>query len=394
MGKGKGGPKGPLRTDAPTRASSVPTTKLAAAKKFETFVPAACNKDALRSAQDMADGRDCEPGVLVLHGPVGVGKSHLLHAIGHLALQKHPNWVVECWRAHSFMAYLGGTSRKDAAEDGAAAERMRSSLHSIDVLLFDDAHLVIQGNKPRMQEELRRLVDFFLDQGGRLVLASKWHPNEFPHHSDEDLRARLASCLNVPLHIPRRGASVRILGQMVQNTRPGLRLKPEIVECILDQASAMPNWEGNCRQLEGSVCSVLQATKANGWKVTKKLVRGTLRVPPAAHRPIALEDIHAEVADFYQVSVSSVRSKRRTKALVRTRHMGMYLARQLTNCSYADIANAWGKRHHTTVKNAYDSIDALVKRDRKVADEARRLKARIKARASQHKPPLPLGSAA
>ena len=391
----KTGMKGPLRTDGSSRASSVPTTKLALAKKFEMFVSAACNRAALRSAKDMADGRDCEPEVLVLHGPVGVGKTHLLHAIGHLAQRMHPDWVVEFWRAHSFMTYLGRAFREGAAAGGAAAERMRRSLGAIDLLLFDDAHLIVQGNKPPiMQEELRRLVDFVLEQGGRLVLASKWHPNEFPHDSDEDLRARLANCLNVPLRIPGRRASIRILGQMVKNMRPSLRLKPEILECILDESSSMPGWEGNCRQLEGSVRSVLQAAKTNGWKVTKKLVRGTLRVSPAVQRPIALEDIHAEVADFYQVSVDNVRSKRRTKALVRIRHMGMYLARQLTNCSYADIAHAWGNRHHTTVKNAYDSIDKLVKRDRKVAEEARRLKARIKARASRPRPPQPLGSAA
>ena len=385
---------GPLRAGAPSRASSVPTTKLAAAKTFEIFVPSGCNKAALKSAQDMADGRDCEPGILVLHGPVGVGKTHLLCAIGHLALQMHPNRVVECWRAHSFMTYLGGAFRKSAAEGGAAAERLRQSLRSIDVLLFDDAHLIVQGNKPRMQEELRRLVDVVLEQGGRMVLASKWHPNEFPHHSDEDLRARLASCLNVRLHIPGRDASARILAQMVENMRAGLCLRPEIVECILDESSSMPGWEGNCRQLEGSVRSVLQAAKANGWKVTKKLVRGALRVSPAAHRPIALDDIHAEIAHYYQVSSGDVRSKRKTQALVRARHMGMYLARQLTNCSYADIANAWGNRHHTTVKSAYDRMDALVKKDRNAADEARRLQVRIKARASQDKPPQLLDSAA
>lgn len=385
--------KGPLRADAPSRMSSVPATKLVAAKTFDTFVPAACNKVALQSAQDMADGGDPEQNVLVLHGPVGVGKTHLLCAIGHLARQMHPDWVVECWRAHSFMTYLGEAFRKSPAEGGAATERVRRSLRSIDLLLFDDAHLIVQGNKPRMQEELRRLVDVVLDQGGRMVLTSKWHPNEFPRNSDQDLRGRLASFLNVRLRIPGRSARVRIVAQMMKNRHPGLRLGPGIVDSILDESSSMPGWEGNCRQLEGSVRSVLQAAKANqaakenGWKLTKKLIRSVLRIAPAARRPIAPDDIHAEVADYYQVSVSEVRSKRRTKTLVRARHMGMYLARKLTNCSYADIANSWGNRHHTTVKSACDRMDALVKSDRNMAHQVRRLQARIKARASQPKPP-------
>lgn len=387
--------KGPQRTGAPNGASSVPSSKLDAAKTFENFVPAACNKAALQSAKDMADGRDCEPGVLVLHGPVGVGKTHLLLAVGNRVSQIHPDWTVAHWRAHSFMAYLDGAFREGPAEGGVAVERLQRSLRSIDVLLLDDVHLIIQGSpKPRMQEELRRLVDAALDQGPRVVLASKWHPNEFPRNSDEDLRARLASCLNVRIGPPGWDASLRILAQMAKRLWSGPPLSADVVECILGEVASGRGREHDNRQLDGALRTVLAAAKAKGRrKVTKKLVREALRPPvapprPILLRPIAQEDIQAAVADYYQVSVADLRSKRRTKALTRSRHMGMHLARKLTDCSYVEIGKAWGNRHHTTVKNACDRIDHFIKAHRSAANECRELTARIMARANKPQPPL------
>ena len=384
---------GPQRTGAANGAPSAPAGKLDSAKTFENFVPAACNRAALQSAKDMADGRDCEPGVLVLHGPVGGGKTHLLVAVGNRVSQTHPDWTVAYWRAPLFAAYLSAAFRKGAAEGDAAVEELHRSLRSFDVLLFDDAHLIVQGPpKPRVQEELRRLIDASLEQGVRVVLASKWHPNEFPRNSDEDLRARLASCLNVRLGLPGPDAGPRILAQMAQRLWSGPPLGADVVECVLGEAASMRGWEPNCRQLEGALRTVLVAAKAKGRrKVTKKLVREALRPPgpPVPLRPISLEDVQAAVADYYQqVLAADMRSKRRTKRLTYIRHMGMCLARKLTNCSYVEIGKAWGNRHHTTVKSACDRIDRLVKTDRSVANECLELTARIKAWANKPQPPL------
>ena len=383
--------KGPQRTGALHDASSVPASKLNSAKTFANFMPAACNRAALQSAQAMADGGDCEPGVLVLHGPVGVGKSHLLLAVGNRVSQTHPDWTVVYWRAHSFIIYLSAAFRKSAAEGGAAVERLQRSLRSIDVLLFDDVHLIVQGSpKPRMQEELRRLIDAALDQGPRVMLASKWHPNQFPRNADEDLRARLASCLNVRLDLPGPAASLRILDQMAKDQMAKCRWSGLPLEaCVLGEVASLCGRERDCRQLEGALRTVFAAAKAKGRrKVTKKLVREILRPPVAALRPISLEDVQAEVTGYYQVSVADMRSKRRTKTLVRIRHMGMHLARKLTKCSYVEIGKAWGNRHHTTVKSACDRIDRLVRTDGSAANEHRELTARIKARANKPQPPL------
>ena len=383
--------KGPQRTGALHDASSVPASKLNSAKTFANFMPAACNRAALQSAQAMADGGDCEPGVLVLHGPVGVGKSHLLLAVGNRVSQTHPDWTVVYWRAHSFITYLSAAFRKSAAEGGAAVERLQRSLRSIDVLLFDDVHLIVQGPpKPRMQEELRRLIDAALDQGPRVMLASKWHPNQFPRNADEDLRARLASCLNVRLDLPGPAASLRILDQMAKDQMAKCRWSGLPLEaCVLGEVASLCGREHDCRQLEGALRTVFAAAKAKKGrrKVTKKLVREILRPPVAALRPISLEDVQAEVVDYYQVSVADMRSKRRMKTLVRIRHIGMHLARKLTNCSYFEIGKAWGNRHHTTVKSACDRICRLIKTDGSAANECRELTARIKARANKPPPP-------
>lgn len=435
---------GPLRTGAANGAPSAPAGKLDSAKTFENFVPAACNRAALQSAKDMADGRDCEPGVLVLHGPVGGGKTHLLVAVGNRVSQTHAalgpqrtgapsgassvpaskldsaktfenfasaacnkaalqsakdmadgrdcetDRTVAYWRAPLFAAYLSAALRKGAAEGDAAVEELHRFLRSIDVLLFDDAHLIVQGPpKPRVQEELRSLIDAALEQGVRVVLTSKWHPNEFPRNSDEDLRARLASCLNVRLGLPGPDASLRILAQMAQRLWSGPPLGADVVECVLGEAASMRGWEPNCRQLEGALRTVLVAAKAKGRrKVTKKLVREALRSPVAPLRPISLEDVQAAVDSYQEFSVADMRSKRRTKALTRIRHMSMYLAWKLTNCSYVEIGKAWGNRHHTTVKSACDRIDRLVKTDRSVANECRELTIRIKAWANKPQPPL------
>ena len=383
--------KGPQRTGALHDASSVSASKLKSAKTFANFMPAACNRAALQSAQAMADEGDCEPGVLVLHGPMGVGKSHLLLAVGNRVSQTHPDWTVVYWRAHSFIIYLSTAFRKSAAEGGAAVERLQRSLRSINVLLFDDVHLIVQGPpKPRMQEELRRLIDAALDQGPRVMLASKWHPNQFPRNADEDLRARLASCLNVRLDRPGPAASLRILEQMAKDQMAKRRWSGLPLEaCVLGEVASLCGRERNCRQLEGALRTVFAAAKANGRrKVTKKLVREALRPPVAALRPISLEDVQAEVANYYQVSVADMRSKRRTKTLVRIRHMGLHLARKLTNCSYFEIGKAWGNRHHTTVKSACDRICRFIKTNRIAANEHRELTARIKARANKPQPPL------
>ena len=311
---------------------------------FSTFIVGQSNRLAQAGCLAVAEnpGRAYNP--LFIYGGVGLGKTHLLHAIGNRVNgdEKRGLYV----SAERFTNDMINSIRTQTTEE------FRAKYRTIDVLLVDDVQFLV--NKERTQEEFFHTFNDLYHDNRQIVLSSDRPPKAFVSF-EERLRSRFEWGLIADIQPPDLETRMAILGAKADAL--GVRLPGEVVEFIAQQV------QSNIRELEGALNRVLALARSLGYPLTVQTAERALSDMMRPPREVTIDDIQAVVSAYYGMRVSDLTGRRRTRNIVTARHVTMYLARELTRMSLPQIGQALGGRDHTTVMHGRDKIAALFEKD-------------------------------
>ena len=338
----------------------IPSSPLNGKYTFATFVVASCNRFAHAAAQAVAEAPGQTYNPLYLYGGVGLGKTHLIQALGHAIKHTNPKLQVAYLSLERFMNELINAIRYGYDKTQVFRERYRS----IDVLLIDDVQFI--AGKERTQEEFFHTFNALYDGQKQIVLTSDCPPREIPE-IEERLHSRFEWGLIADIEPPDLETKVAIL-----------RRKAELQSVDLPDDLALflaGNSKHNIRELEGSLVRVLAMASLRGLPVSKALAQEAMRSVSRSgeENPISIARIQKAVADYYKISVDNLRSRSNVRTVLVPRQVAMYLCKQLTKKSYPEIARQFGGKHHTTVIHSVEKINRLIDSDRELDNLIRRL---------------------
>jgi chromosomal replication initiator protein len=310
---------------------------------FENFVVGNSNQFAHAAARAVADRPSSSYNPLFLYGGVGLGKTHLLHAVGHQILAQHPHLRVLYLPAEQFVNELINSIRFDRMP--AFRERYRT----IDALLIDDVQFI--ANKERTQEEFFHTFNTLYTSQKQIILSSDSSPKDIPT-LEERLRSRFQWGLIADIQPPDLETKVAILRKKADFE--GTNLPNEVAEFVAQQVKS------NIRELEGMLNRVIAFSSLTGKPLSLELARETLRdiLPHEGRKPTAAE-ITKSVARHYGLKVVEIKSKNNSKQISFPRQVAMYLCKRLTDLSYPEIGKQFNDKHHSTVMYSVDKIQQL-----------------------------------
>ena len=316
---------------------------------FETFVVGSSNQFAQAACLAVAEHPAAAYNPLFIYGGVGLGKTHLLHAIGHRLSQSHPQVRIEYLSSEKFTNELIGAIRYDRTQE------FRQRYRTIDLLLIDDVQFL--SGKERTQEEFFHTFNDLHESRRQIVLSSDRSPKEIPE-VEERLRSRFEWGLIADIQPPDFETRVAILKKKAELDR--LPLPDDVAFFIATKVKS------NIRELEGSLVRIRAFCNLSGRTLSLDLAQEVLaNIWGADERRVTVEDVQRRVAEVFKVKPQDLRAKTRTRAVAFPRQVAMYLGRQLTSESYADIGRAFGGKDHTTVLHAVHKIEALLQEDPK-----------------------------
>jgi chromosomal replication initiator protein len=316
---------------------------------FEKFVVGNCNQFAHAASQGAAEmpGKTYNP--LFLYGGVGLGKTHLMHAIGHSIKERNRHLRVAYITSEKFMNELINAIRYDKTP------AFRDKYRSIDVLLMDDVQFM--AGKERTQEEFFHTFNTLHNDQKQIVISSDCPPREIPT-LEERLHSRFEWGLIADIEPPDLETKVAILKRKAD--MDGIHLPDEIAIFIASKIKS------NVRELEGSLVRLVAISSLRGVPISKMLAQDAMKNIIDSERPegLTIERIARMVASHYKMTVEELKSKNNSRAVAVPRQVAMYLCKRLTKASYPEIGRELGGKHHTTVMHSYDKIDTLQREDR------------------------------
>lgn len=331
-------PEPPARR--PVRRSRHEPAMLNPKYTFENFVVGSSNQFAHAGCLAVAEQLSRAYNPLFIYGGVGLGKTHLLHAIGHLVLRRNGRLRLSYVSSEKFTNDLINAIRFDSTGE------FRSRYRSLDLLLIDDIQFI--AGKERTQEEFFHTFNELYDSAKQIVISSDSLPREIPT-LEERLRSRFEWGLIADIQPPDLETKAAILRKKAQ--AEGTRLPDEVSLFIAK------NVQSNIRELEGSLVRLIAYASLTGREITLELAQETLKELNAERaKVITLPAIQRAVADFYRVKVEDLKSKERNRGVVLPRQVAMYLSRTLTASSLPAIGEAFGGKDHTTVIHSCEKI--------------------------------------
>ncbi len=325
--------------------------------RFDNFVLGKSNELGFAAAQQVAQDPGKVYNPLLLYGGTGLGKTHLLHAVGHALAERDRDRNVVYLHSEKFVSEMIQALRRASIDDFKARYR------SVDALLIDDIQFF--AGKDRSQEEFFHTFNALLESRQQIILTCDRYPKEV-EGIEARLRSRFGWGLSVPIEPPDFETRVAIL--MKKAAESGLELDEAVAMLIARRMRS------NVRDLEGALNSLLANARFTGRSIDEDYTREVLRDVLAVHdRQITLENIQKVVAAFYQLRVADLLSKRRTRNIARPRQMAMFLAKSLTQHSLPEIGDAFGGRDHTTVLHACRKIESLCETDARYREDRARL---------------------
>jgi chromosomal replication initiator protein len=334
---------------APPPLPPAPPPDLDPRYSFETFVVGSSNQFAQAACLAVAESPAKAYNPLFIYGGVGLGKTHLLQAIGHRLAHSHPHLRIQYLSSEKFTNDLIAAIRHDKTPE------FRQRYRTIDLLLIDDIQFL--SGKERTQEEFFHTYNDLYPRR-QIVLSSDRSPKEIPD-LEERLRSRFLQAMSADIQPPEFETRVAILKKKAELDR--VALPDDVAYFIANRVKS------NIRELEGSLVRIRAFCNLTGRPLTLDLAQEVLaNIWGAEEHLVTLDDILRRVADVFHVKPQDLRAKTRTKAVAFPRQVAMYLARQLTSDSYADIGRGFGGKDHTTVLHAVNKIDALLQQDVKL----------------------------
>lgn len=351
-----GGPSLLPETDSATLPDWLTGSRLDSRYTFEHFVTGKSNQFAFAAAQGVANAVQAGTPAFnpfFLHGGVGLGKTHLMNAIGHAVARAKPNTTILYLSAEQFM-YKFIRALKDKS-----TLNFKELFRSVDILMIDDIQFI--AGKDSTQEEFFHTFNALIQEGKQIVLTADRSPHELANIEDR-LKSRLGSGLTIEVHAPEEETRLAILQTKAESL--SFEVPPAVLSLLAQHIAS------NVRELEGALNRIVAYARLTGETLTPDTAREQLRDLFRVYtRVITIDDIQQKVATQFNVRVSDMHSPRRAREVARPRQVAMYLSKQLTNRSYPDIGRAFGGRDHTTVIHACETIVSLMPRDAQLAEQ-------------------------
>ncbi len=307
---------------------------------FETFVTGKANQLARAASIQVAHNPGTSYNPMFLYGGVGLGKTHLIHAIGNHLLKEKPNARIRYIHAEQYVSDVVRAYQQKAFD------RFKRYYHSLDLLLIDDIQFF--SGKSRTQEEFFYAFEALLSNKAQVIITSDTYPKEMAG-IDDRLISRFDSGLTVAIEPPELEMRVAILMKKAQSE--GIPMSEDVAFFVAKHLRS------NVRELEGALRKILAFVRFHGKEVTIDVARVALKdLLSIQNRQISVENIQKAVADFYSIKVADMYSKKRPANIARPRQIAMFMAKELTQKSLPEIGELFGGRDHTTVLHAVRKI--------------------------------------
>jgi len=317
-------------------------SKLNPVLTFDNFVTGKANQLARAAAIQVADNPGISYNPLFLYGGVGLGKTHLIHAIGNQLLMDKAGARIRYIHAEQYVSDVVKAYQRKAFDD------FKRYYHSLDLLLIDDIQFF--SGKSRTQEEFFYAFEALVANKAQVIITSDTYPKEISG-IDDRLISRFDSGLTVAIEPPELEMRVAILMRKAQSE--GVNLNEDVAFFVAKHLRS------NVRELEGALRKILAYSKFHGREISIELTKEALKdLLTVQNRQISVENIQKTVADFYSIKVADMYSKKRPANIARPRQIAMYLAKELTQKSLPEIGELFGGRDHTTVLHAVRKISA------------------------------------
>ena len=320
---------------------------------FDTFVEGKSNQLAKAASSQVAENPGGSYNPLFLYGGVGLGKTHLMHAVGNEIVKRNPGAKVAYLRSERFVADMVKALQLNAIND------FKRFYRSLDALLIDDIQFF--AGKERSQEEFFHTFNALLEGGQQVILTCDRFPKEIVN-MEERLKSRFGWGLTVMVEPPELETRVAIIMKKAEQAR--VHISNEAAFFIAQKIRS------NVRELEGALKLVIANSHFTGQEITPAFIRESLKDLLALHeKQVSIDNIQRTVAEYYKMKVADLHSKRRTRTITRPRQMAMALAKELTSHSLPEIGDAFGGRDHTTVLHACKKIEELQEADANIRED-------------------------
>lgn len=347
-------PAAPIRTGD----DELPGAPLDARFTFDSFVVGKPNELAHAAARRVAEGGPVSFNPLFLYGGVGLGKTHLMHAIAHELYTRRPDMRVLYLSAEQFMYRFVQALRDRQIMD------FKGMFRSVDVLMVDDVQFI--AGKDSTQEEFFHTFNALVDQGKQIVISADRAPGEIKD-LEERIRSRLQCGLVVDLHPTDYELRLGILQTKTEAYRvqySGLKMADGVLEFLAHRITT------NVRVLEGALTRLFAFASLVGKEITLDLVQECLTdILRASDRKVTIEEIQRKVAEHYNVRLSDMIGPKRLRTIARPRQVAMYLSKQLTTRSLPEIGRRFGGRDHTTIMHGIRKIEELMVSDHQLTED-------------------------
>lgn len=320
---------------------------------FDNFIEGKSNQLAKAASLQVVENPAGSYNPLFLYGGVGLGKTHLMHAVGNQILKNNPASRIVYLHSERFVSHMIKALQHNSIDD------FKHFYRSLDVLLIDDIQFF--AGKERSQEEFFHTFNALLEGGRQIILSCDRYPKEIDG-LEERLKSRFGWGLPVCIEPPELETRVAILHKKAEEF--GIELPNEVAFFIAKRIRS------NIRELEGSLRRVMATANFTGKPVTLEFAKDTLRDLIALHdRLVTIENIQKTVAEYYKIRISDLHSNSRSRSISRPRQVAMALSKELTNHSLPEIGNAFGGRDHTTVLHGCRKIAELRDSDSKIDED-------------------------
>jgi len=335
------------QTAEPSADPRSPTDGLSLRYSFETFIVGASNQFAHAACRAVAETPSRSYNPLFLYGGVGLGKTHLMHAIGHYILTHSPGLKLTYISAERFMNEVINAIRYDRILE------FRERYRSVDILLVDDIQFIV--GKERTQTEFFHTFNALHDAQKQIVLSSDCPPHQITE-LEERLRSRFEWGLIADIQPPDLETKIAILKRKAD--AEGVFLPDDVALFIAGRIKS------NIRELEGSLIRLLAFGSLTGRELSLTLAQEALRdVIRQEERAVTIDMIQKFVADYYQLKMAELKSRNNSKSVAMPRQVAMYLCKALTNASLPEIGKSFGGKHHSTVIHSVRKVEDLRQRD-------------------------------
>ena len=345
----------PLQAISPNK--TLPKNSLIPSMTFKNFVVGKSNHIALAAAKQVAKGSKESYNPLFIYGGVGLGKTHLMHAIGNRVQKNLLGKKISYIHSEKFVSDMVKSLQLGAINE------FKQHYRSLDVLMIDDIQFF--AKKEQSQEELFHTFNSLLERGSQMILTCDRYPKEIDGLEDR-LKSRFGWGLPVVIDPPELETRVAILLSKAENMGQNLD-----TECAFFMAKKV---RSNVRELEGALKRVVASSNFTGKKIDLGLIKDSLKDLLAIQaRQVSVDNIQKIVAEYYNIKLSDLLSKRRSRSIARPRQMSMFLAKEFTNHSLPEIGESFGGRDHTTVLHACKKIKELRNFNNEIEEDYRNL---------------------